>query len=705
MTRVIRWELFLISFIALFLELAIIRWLSTEIRIFAYFKNLPLMAAFLGLGIGFALHKECGRFFPWFPRLIACLVILIAWAPGLGLTHVIFVDPRQYFLLGIGFGDHAAQSIPSLLKTMKALAVIVLLFFLATAAFATLGTKVGELLNREKPLRGYSINVAGSLLGIGGFSLVSYLQWAPHSWLILVYSLLSYFYYRRKALAVFYFSVSLAATLAAETLNPALWSPYYRVSMRAAPPEVRLIALQVNYDQFQSIQDLSQQHLAKFTESAQQSLSRHYNIPYRLSGRKIDSVLILGGGAGNDAAAALRNGARFVDVVEIDPVIAQLGRDLHPEKPYASTNVNLHIDDARSFIQKTERKYDLVVFATLDSHTAFSSLSSLRLDNFVFTRESIQRVKDKLNADGGIAVNFFAINPWLYQRHFNLLKEGTAARILAYGNPENQEVLFVAGNSFDPSRDLGVTNYRLVDGRPAVPEVEPTTDDWPFLFLERRGIPFHYLLPLLIIALLSFIPLRTLQLSVKDVDWHLFFMGAAFLLIETKAVTALALTFGSTWTVNSIVIGSILAIILVANFLAGALSRLAFLVLYMGLFAALIFNFLFPMDALNALDYGPRVLTSGAIMAIPLFFAALIFAKAFAVVESPSMALASNLFGSLVGGLLEYLDMWIGLRWLNLVALLLYLVAFAFLLTALWNKGAAQKGQRAVIPLWRRILR
>jgi len=38
--------------------------------------------------------------------------------------------------------------------------------------------------------------------------------------------------------------------------------------------------------------------------------------------------------------------------------------------------------------------------------------------------------------------------------------------------------------------------------------------------------------------------------------------------------------------------------------------------------------------------------------------------------------LASNLFGALVGGLLEYLDMWTGLRWLNIIALALYLLSF-----------------------------
>src|SRR6266436_6158741 len=108
------WDLLLLSFISLFLELAIIRWLSTEIRIFAYFKNLPLMAAFLGFGIGCYFYRSADvLFYKWFPRLVGILVAIIALAPVLDLTRVIFVDPRQYFLLGAGFGDHAAVSTPS----------------------------------------------------------------------------------------------------------------------------------------------------------------------------------------------------------------------------------------------------------------------------------------------------------------------------------------------------------------------------------------------------------------------------------------------------------------------------------------------------------------------------------------------------------------------------------------------------------------
>src|SRR2546427_5548979 len=180
-------ELFLISLLALFLELVIIRWLSTEVRIFAYFKNLPLMAAFLGFGVGcFYYDKSEQLFYRWFPRLIAFLVAIIALAPKLDITHVIFVDPRQYFLLGVGFGDHARQSLPSLLQSAKAIGVIVGLFFLVAAAFAVLATRIGELLDgfRERPLRGYSLNIAGSLAGVLLFSLLAFVESPPPVWLL-----------------------------------------------------------------------------------------------------------------------------------------------------------------------------------------------------------------------------------------------------------------------------------------------------------------------------------------------------------------------------------------------------------------------------------------------------------------------------------------------------------------------------------------
>ena len=641
------------------------------------------MAAFLGFGIGCYLYRSADSlFYKTFPRLIGILASIIALAPALDLTRVIFVDPRQYFLLGVGFGDHALTSVPSMFQAAKAYVVIVSIFGLIVATFAALTSKMGQLLNEKMPLRAYSINVAGSLLGIAGFSIVSYIQSPPLLWLVLVYIATLYFFWGRAELklTLLYFVASALVTARVALVSPAFWSPYYRISLNMMDhADHSQIGVTVNYDGFQEIQDLSPRYLQSIPENIQRSQRRHYDFPYQLSKRKVESVLILGGGTGNDAAAALRHGANHVDVVEIDPVIARLGRELHPERPYESKSVHLHVDDARSFLHKTERRYDLVIFATLDSHAAFSSLSSIRMDNFVFTNDSVRRVRSLLNPGGGVTINFFAIKPWLSQRHLNVLQEVMGNTPVVLASPTNQEIILLSGDLFDPSRELKVTDYQPVALPFTFSQVEATTDDWPFLFLEQRGIPFHYLSPLLIICALAIIPLRYCKLKVGNIDWHLFFMGASFLLIESKAVTTLGLLFGSTWLVNSVVIGSILLMILLANCCISLGYDGSFGALYSVLVVTLILNFVFPFDWLNTLVWELRLAVAGMIVASPLFIAALIFAKAFSEVSSPSIALASNLFGSLVGGVLEYGDMWTGLRWLNILALAFYLVSYLFL--------------------------
>ena len=66
-------NLFLISFLVLFFELLVIRWLSTEINLLGYFKNIVLISCFLGLGIGCALANTRTNFFSFFPLILAYL--------------------------------------------------------------------------------------------------------------------------------------------------------------------------------------------------------------------------------------------------------------------------------------------------------------------------------------------------------------------------------------------------------------------------------------------------------------------------------------------------------------------------------------------------------------------------------------------------------------------------------------------------------
>ena len=80
------------------------------------------------------------------------------------------------------------------------------------------------------------------------------------------------------------------------------------------------------------------------------------------------------------------------------------------------------------------------------------------------------------------------------------------------------------------------------------------TDDWPFLYLRDRSIPDFTVRSMLILGLFGigmvylFLPKGPIAL-----DSRMFFLGAGFMLLETKAVVQLALLFGSTWAVNSAV--------------------------------------------------------------------------------------------------------------------------------------------------------
>src|SRR5690349_14272311 len=82
------WQLLLASFLTLFAELAFIRWIAVEVRVFAYFKNLALLLCFVGFGLGCALARRSVR---W----------LIAIESFLGLLLIIRVPLQNGFLEGL----------------------------------------------------------------------------------------------------------------------------------------------------------------------------------------------------------------------------------------------------------------------------------------------------------------------------------------------------------------------------------------------------------------------------------------------------------------------------------------------------------------------------------------------------------------------------------------------------------------------------
>jgi len=667
--------LFLASCLALYFELVIIRYLSSEIRVFAYLKNLALIASFFGIGLGMILGKPPAGLKRVFPLIVSILFLIIAFASPLRLTHLVFPnDDRDYVMWGEIASLHSVPwYLQQSLLTLMFLVIVPGIMYLLVAFFVVFGGIVGERLTRLSPLLGYGINLAGSLAGILGFTLLSFLRLPPSVWLLVGFLASLPFFIRDRRTILAFATIVIAVAFA----HPrTYWSPYYRIDLKElAGPEGRngltAYLLSVNHDYHQMILDLSNQSVDRFPQAKPTRAA--YDLPYRVvSGPK--QVLVVGAGTGNDVAAALRNGAFHVDAVEIDPVILDLGRKYHPERPYDSDRVTVFLDDARAYFHKCRRKYDLIVFGFLDSHTLLTSMSSVRLDNYVYTLESFREAKALLAKDGALYLGFSSGRSFLGDRIFATLSTAFGSTAHAYFiDNEQSGVAYIEGGNVNSAV---IADFPEVSGefQSHMSAITLATDRWPFLYLRSRSIP---LMILIVVALFLYVATGVLKRRVPlgglrdPQNFHLFFLGSGFMLLETKGVTELSLLFGSTWIVNAVVISAFLLMGMLANAVVAKWPVPRHWA-YTGLFVALIAGMVVPYSSLAALANIEKVLAATLLVGLPVFFSGMVFSRSFAEVAEPSRSLGINLLGAVVGGVLENLVMIGGTPILGVLAVTLY---------------------------------
>ncbi len=459
-------DLFVISAGGLFLELVLIRLLASEIRVFAYFKNFPLLAAFIGLGLGcYIADKRPVRL--WLSAALIFLLSLSAvFSEPLHLSNLFFPDPSLYIFRGSILSPHLidnAMAYPlvghlyghvgtttlMLLIGVTSFTIIGVLFTATAMVFYPIGQLTGALFGRVEPLKAYAMNVGGALVGSLLFTLVSYLQLGPVFWLVPSLAVLAYFAFadgKRSTGALV-----VAATVALVVLLPLarargevlVWSPYYRINLAPGVPETADVpngdklgwTLRVNHDYFQRAVDLRPPALAAAPSLV--GVASGYDLPYHLAS-DTNRVLVVGAGMGNDVAAALRAGSGKVTAVEIDPAIIRLGQALHPERPLVDPRTHVVNNDARAFFHQNAveggARFDLVVFGLLDSQTALSSMSSVRLEFYVYTVESMREALSLLDKDHGLAVISFSVGwrDWVGARMFHTIAEAAGANPLAF---------------------------------------------------------------------------------------------------------------------------------------------------------------------------------------------------------------------------------------------------------------------------------
>jgi SAM-dependent methyltransferase len=674
--------LFLASFVALYFELVVIRYLSTEIRIFAYLKNLALIASFFGIGLGMVLERPPKLLKRLFPLIAAALFLIIAFAPVLRLTHLP-IPTLSYSLFTSQPTVPEDRWVPLWLVTMFLIYLVSVpgIMYLVVVFFTVLGGLVGECLERVQPLQGYGVNLAGSLAGVVVFTAFCFLESPPVVWVLLGLLAVSPFFLRQRwALVVFGMIVCALALPQPHTY----WSPYYRVTVEEVPhpegwPRPAAYWVNVNHDHIQNMVDLSPEFTARFPEAEpNRSWRPTYELPYRLvpnPGR----VLVVGAGTGNDVAAALRHGATHVDAVEIDPLIVRFGRRFHPEHPYDSPLVNVFVDDARAFFKKTHQKYDLIVFGYLDSHTLLTSFSSIRLDNYVYTLESFREARSLLREGGSLVLSFSAGKSFVSDRLFATLARTFGEPPLTYyAGFANNAVVFVEGKARESKsiREFPESSKEVLSRQTTT---LLATDHWPFLYVQSRTIPFAIWSVLALFLYFAAAVLKRkapLRYLARREGLHLFLLGAGFMLLETKGVTELSLFFGSTWIVNALVIAAFVFMGLAANTLVmhrPVSRRLA----YCALFIFLAVGMFLPYTLLGGLPVLEKVLASAVLVGLPVFFSGLVFSSSFRDVARPSQGLGINLLGAVCGGALENLVMIGGTPILGVLAIVIYALSAA----------------------------
>ena len=645
-------RLILLSFLMLFVELAVIRWSGANVVYLAYFSNLVLLGSFLGIGLGFLWAGRGGRpLFPFAPVVLALFVAFIRLAPididVSGGQLIFFNEPTLT-------GPPREVVLPVIFIT-----VAVLLMFITDG--------VARTFKRFEPLEAYKLDLIGSTLGIVGVAVLSFLGMPPVVWGVVAGAVLILASLPKVHLVTIAAVLAVVVMLGLESsADRTWWSPYYKIEQEDAPYGGYMV--RVNEVPHQSTLPVVDNPL--YASNYMQA-----------TGATPGNVLIIGAGGGNDVAAALQNGVDHVDAVEIDRKLYELGRADHPDQPYDDPRVDVHIDDGRAFLERSDEEWDRILLALPDSLTLVTGQASVRLESYLFTQEAIESAHDHLTEGGVFSMYNYYREGWLVDRYAGTLEtvfgRSPCIETLSSGNEDDTSHLAVLTVSADPDAipcdGPRQALWERPDDTPA-----PSRDNHPFPYLIDNTLPGFYIVTIGLILLVSLVAIRGVAGPVKPMLRYtdLFCMGAAFMLLETKSVVQFALLFGTTWFVNALVFLGVMLSVLAAVLLSQRVSFKHPARLYVVLLAGIAAAWLVPPSSLLGLPFVPRFAAAVTLAFLPIFTANLVFAQRFKSTSASATAFGANLLGAMFGGLLEYASLIVGYRTLLILVALLYGAAF-----------------------------
>jgi hypothetical protein len=685
----------LVTMVSLLLELVMIRWLASVFPVFSFFKNFTLLACFLGLGAGYAVAEKQ----PCAPALVlpmlACFVgVITLLRYDIGANTEIFSALPMQEQTSISIWMDKLSWLSLFERSVPLYLLLGMSFVLCACICYPVGQLCGKLLCATDALKAYGLNLIGSILGVLVLCVMSLFWLPPVIWFAAIGAVLLCFVLtrdvKRLPVSIASFSVLLAVLAwPVQTDIQRIYSPYQLLEKMAKSDGLMNILSGGSY--YQKVFNLAEANRGHEPHE-DQFVRTYYEFPFNFKKRP-ERVAIVGAGSGNDVAAALRMGAAHVDAIEIDPAIVFLGRHYHPEHPYDDPRVNVIINDARNFFRTAHQQYDLIIYGVLDSHTALSHASNLRVDSYVYTREGITEAFKLLKRDGVMSISFALPNESLGFKLSHILAgiPGAGKPLAVHvGYDSKTTTAFVTQKGHDIALPdvsaFAKFGFEDISSRFAqpYPEASIPTDDWPFFYMITRTYPVSYMLALGMVLVLSTMFVR------KTIGWSgpversylpFFFLGAGFMLVETKAITELGLHLGGTW----FVIAATIVLVLLMAFLANWMVQRKFVprmtTAYAGLLASLLLGY-FSARNHELIAFGSPMISLAVacvVLTIPLFFSGFVFSTLIGRKGvNISTALAYNLMGALFGGLMEYNSMYFGFAFLYLLAMAFYGLAWLF---------------------------
>jgi hypothetical protein len=332
-------------------------------------------------------------------------------------------------------------------------------------------------------------------------------------------------------------------------------------------------------------------------------------------------VLVIGSGGGRDVLAALASGSKDVTSVEINPIIFSIVNEYGSKAGniYRHPYVDAHVDEGRSFVTRSNEKFDVIYVPFVDTWASVSSGGLSLSENYLYTMEGFQEYYEHLTDQGIIVVvRWLMDSPRLVSTFTQLLENNGIHSSEAYKHlvvvtdksitedpsitmvvfskkPFSESQLGFLSESFArhgykpillPNQVMLEPYDKLFDGKVTLKEfyslfehrVHPVTDDSPYF------LTFEKPLPTILIALLytSFIIVavfvgapfgKALAKRSKETTGALYIipyfaaLGTGFMLIEVALLQRLILLLGNPTAT--------LAILLFTLLLAGGAGSLA----------------------------------------------------------------------------------------------------------------------------------